>query len=70
MNVFFNSVDLPDFIENDIQILIDQFLAFEKGSQAHDDGPDATHGAFSVVNVATHISKNKYAFGSKTSHKF
>lgn len=70
MNVFFNSDELPDLIENDMQILIDQFLAFEKGSQAHDDGPDATHGGFSVVNVATHISKNQYSFGSRTSHRF
>ena len=70
MSVFFNSDELPDFVENDMQILIDQFLAFEKGSQAHDDGPDATHGGFSVVNVATHISKNQYAFGSRASHRF
>jgi len=66
-NVYFNADDIPD---SDMQILIDQFLAFEKGSQAHDDGPDATHGAFSVVNVATHISKNQYAFGSRTNHRF
>lgn len=66
-NVYFNSDDIPD---NDMPILIDQFLAFEKGSQAHDDGPDATHGAFSVVNLTTHVSKNVYAFGSRVSHKF
>lgn len=66
-NVYFNSDDIPD---SDMQTLIDQFLAFEKGSQAHDDGPDATHGAFSVVNISTHISKNVYAFGSITSQRF
>ena len=29
---------------------IDQFTAFEKGSQAHDDGPDAVIGAFKEVD--------------------
>lgn len=30
--------------------LIDQFLAFCKGSKANDDGPDAVHGGFSELN--------------------
>ncbi len=30
--------------------LRDQYLAFEKGSQAHDDGPDCVHGAIDAVN--------------------
>lgn len=37
--------------------LIDQFLAFEKGSGAHDDGPDAVHGGFSELNRVTFIDK-------------
>lgn len=37
--------------------LRDQFLAFEKGSQAHDDGPDAVHGAFSELNKICFIEK-------------
>ena len=35
---------------NDQQVLIDQFMAFEKGSKAHDDGPDACHGATTYLN--------------------
>ena len=66
-NVFFNSDEL---YENDMQILIDQFLAFEKGSNAHDDGPDATHGAFSFLNQRTRSNKTTHAFGEKPDRKF
>lgn len=66
-NVFFNSDDIP---ESDMQTLIDQFLAFEKGSNAHDDGPDATHGAFSYLNQKSRISKGTYAFGERSSRHF
>lgn len=66
-SVWFNADKLPD---NDFQILVDQFLAFEKGSQAHDDGPDATHGAFSVVNKNTHKSNNHFAFGARVNNKY
>ncbi|NDW10942.1 phage terminase large subunit [Dysgonomonas sp. 520] len=37
--------------------LVDQFLAFEKGSGAHDDGADAVHGAISKLNRAVAIDK-------------
>ena len=53
-----------------MQILIDQFLAFEKGSNAHDDGPDATHGAFSFLNQRTRSNKTTHAFGEKPDRKF
>lgn len=65
--VWFNADNLPD---NDMQTLIDQFLAFEKGSQAHDDGPDATHGAFAWVNQTTHKKQNHYAFGQRVNNHF
>lgn len=65
--VFFNSDSIP---ENDMQTLIDQFLAFEKGSQAHDDGPDATHGAFAFVNNTTRSKLNTYAFGARVNNKY
>ncbi|MDR0829652.1 MAG: hypothetical protein LBN95_06035 [Prevotellaceae bacterium] len=53
-DVIFNIAerDTPDQIT-----LRDQFLAFEKGSQANDDGPDAVHGAFSELNKVTFIDK-------------
>ena len=66
-NVFFNSDDVP---ENDMQILIDQFLAFEKGSLSHDDGPDATHGAFAYLNARTRVTTNIYAFGARVDKRF
>lgn len=66
-NVYFNSSEAP---QSDMQILIEQILAFEKGSKAPDDGPDALHGAFSVVNASTHISKNTYACGARESRKY
>lgn len=37
--------------------LVEQYLAFEKGSGAHDDGPDAVHGAIDEVNRIQHVEK-------------
>lgn len=65
-NVYFNSKQL----NADMQTLIDQLLAFEKGSQAHDDGPDAMHGAFSYVNMRTYKSHTKYSVGFRQSRKY
>ena len=50
--------------------LIEQFLAFEKGSQAHDDGPDSIHGAFSELNINTHRSKTEYRFGERKRRRY
>jgi len=47
--------------------LIDQFLAFEKGSNANDDGPDAVHGAFSELNKVTFIDKFPVSTTSRSS---
>lgn len=54
-NVYFNEdeKDSADMIE-----LVDQFLAFEKGSNSPVDGPDATQGAFTRLNKTTFIQKN------------
>lgn len=49
--------------------LIDQLLAFEKGSQAHDDAPDALQSAISKLNKVTHKTKAKSAFGARTSFR-
>lgn len=48
---FFNEdeKDHQDQIE-----LRDQYLEFEKGSGAHDDGPDCAHGCFDDLNRSTH----------------
>jgi hypothetical protein len=45
--VFYNidKKDSPDFIESE-----DQLFAFEKGSGAPDDSPDADHGAFDLLD--------------------
>ena len=37
--------------------LRDQYLAFEKGSQAHDDGPDAIHGGFDQLQRLAFVEK-------------
>ncbi|MDR2385706.1 MAG: phage terminase large subunit [Tannerella sp.] len=70
MYVFFNESEK----ENSGQInLIDQLLAFEKGSGANDDGPDALQSAMAELNKATFVSSfeikttprktfNKYRF--------
>jgi predicted phage terminase large subunit-like protein len=53
MWVFFNEAekDNADQIE-----LRDQYLSFEKGSGAHDDGPDAAHGCFDELNRSSHAN--------------
>lgn len=53
-NVIFNEAekDYPDQVT-----LRDQFLAFEKGSKANDDGPDAVHGAFKELFTITRVDK-------------
>ena len=64
--VFFNA----DNKTPDQQTLIEQFLAFEKGSKAHDDGPDAFHGAFSNVNVATRRASSNYVVATQVDRHF
>ncbi len=53
-NIFFNAKEKnsPDFV-----IMIDQLLAFEKGSQANDDAPDALCDAIAELNKTTAIDK-------------
>ena len=53
-NVIFNEaeMDSPDQVT-----LRDQFLAFEKGSKANDDGPDAVHGAFKELFTITRVDR-------------
>lgn len=65
--VFFNEL-LKD--DEDTQRLIEQFLAFEKGSLSNDDGPDSFHGATSHLNKRTHKSKSTYAFGARINNHF
>lgn len=66
-NVFFNELLRHNA---DQQELISQFLAFEKGSNAHDDGPDAVHGAFSNLNAATVPKSYNYAFGERINNRY
>lgn len=65
-NVFFNTEQK----NADMQTLIDQFLAFEKGSHAHDDGPDAVHGAFKWLSERTRRNTNQYAFGKRVNNRY
>ena len=64
--VFFNE----DWQTVDQLELINQFLAFEKGSQAHDDGPDAVHGAFSYVNRRVVKQGASYVMGERTDNHY
>lgn len=65
-NVYFSKAQM----NSDMQTLVDQFLSFEKGSQAHDDGPDATHGVFTYLNMRTRKQKTQYRVGKRQSHKY
>lgn len=66
-NMYFNELLR---LNADQQELISQFLAFEKGSNAHDDGPDAIHGAMSYLNSATVPKSYDSAFGERKSFHF
>ncbi|MCT4640393.1 MAG: phage terminase large subunit [Bacteroidales bacterium] len=55
-DVFFNERLIQS---TDFQNLIDQLLAFEKGSGAHDDAPDALQSAISKLNTETFVEKFK-----------
>lgn len=65
-NVFFNEKQKT----SDQQVLIDQLLAFEKGSKAHDDAPDALQSAMAFLNMRTRKSKSKYKFGLRAKRHF
>lgn len=47
---------------------IDQLIAFEKGSGAHDDAPDALHGAMNDLNMVTFVEKFEPRFAKRQSH--
>ncbi len=66
-NVFFN-IDEKD--NNDQMELLDQYLAFEKGSGAPVDGPDAIEGAFSKLNVSARKAKGVFKWGRRESRQF
>jgi predicted phage terminase large subunit-like protein len=54
-NIWFNEKEKGSV---DFQNLEDQLLAFEKGSGANDDAPDALQSAIAEVNQLSHINKN------------
>ena len=66
-NVWFNIAekDSADQVE-----LIDQFLAFEKGSGAAVDGPDAFEGGLSKLNTVGRLKNTQYRSGKRQSHKY
>lgn len=53
-----------------MKVLEEQLLLFEKGSNAHDDAPDALEGAIFLLNKRTRSSDATYAFGTRESRKF
>ena len=64
--VYFSSFDKTP----DQDILIEQLLAFEKGSLSHDDGPDALQSAIAYLNRATHSRDAEYAFAERTNQRY
>ena len=57
--------DTPDQTE-----LVDQYLAFEKGSGSMVDGPDAVEGALSLLNSVTRTQRATYRVGYRNSRKY
>ena len=66
-NVFFN-IDEKDTADQ--TELVDQYLAFEKGSGAAVDGPDAAEGALSKLNTVGRKAQNQYRSGARPSRKY
>lgn len=66
-NVWFNidERNSPDQTE-----LVDQYLAFEKGSGAMVDGPDAVEGALSLLNAVTRTQRATYRVSYRESRKY
>ena len=66
-NVWFNEAERnnPDQVE-----LIDQYLAFEKGSGSPVDGPDAVEGAMSEVNTSGRKQRTQHRHGARPSRKY
>ncbi|MGL5683596.1 MAG: hypothetical protein ACRDDZ_11190 [Marinifilaceae bacterium] len=65
-NVWFNidEKETSDQVE-----LVDQYMAFEKGSDAPVDGPDAAEGAFSKLNVSHRKTSSTHRIGKRTSFR-
>nr|MDD4747144.1 hypothetical protein [Salinivirgaceae bacterium] len=57
--------------QNDPDMLagLDQLLAFEKGSRAHDDAPDADEGAIYILQKHTRAAKFQPVFGNRKTPK-
>ena len=53
----------------DMQALIDQTLALERGSTVHDDGPDACEGGIYYLQRNSRQKNNKPVFGKRPSPK-
>lgn len=66
-NVWFN---IAEKNSADQMELVDQYLAFEKGSGAAVDGPDAAEGALSRLNTSTRKSSTQYRSGQRASRRY
>lgn len=66
------NVILNIFLRNgvDMEELITQLLGFQKGSQLHDDGPDALHGSMSNLNAATVPKEYEHAYGERIDNHY
>ena len=66
-NVWFN---IDERTSPDQAELVDQYLAFEKGSGSMVDGPDAVEGALSLLNSVTRSQRSTYRVGFRNSRKY
>lgn len=64
--VYYNEKEKDD---PDMQAGLDQTLAFEKGTQVHDDAPDADEGAIYLLQKQTRIKNFAPSYGRRTNIK-
>lgn len=64
--VFYNAAKMND---KDMLTGLDQLLAFEKGSRAHDDAPDADEGAIYILQKRTRLETFVPSIGRRRSPK-
>ena len=55
--------------DTDMQVGLDQTLAFEKGTSAHDDGPDADEGAIYELQKRSRIESFTPRYGRRASSR-
>lgn len=74
MQALFNRLEVVFNIDEKasmgMEVLEEQLLLFEKGSNIHDDGPDALEGGIWILNNKVRVSTNRYVVATKADRRY